>query len=368
MITILHVQLLPMLSGVQRVSLNEMTDTDSFSQDDFKFELLCKEAGPLTDKAREYNITCHTVSHLRREISLISDIRALLNLYWIIKKNNYDVVHTHSSKTGFIGRIAAKLAGVPLVVHTVHGYSFPFATSFMTKKLYFVMEYIARFFTDVLIVLNEDDYEISLKQLKFSKSKLEVISNGVDTEKFRPCAVTNDRFRVVMVGRLWRQKNPMCLLLAIELLVSKYSDITVDFIGDGELRNELEQYVNDHNLSGYVNFLGWVEQVDNELPHYDLFVLPSLWEGMPLAILEAQACGLPTIVSNISGNADLVKDGYNGYLFQPNDFLELANKIELIYLNKDLRENLSFNSRSNVVMNYSLEKRNKSIMSVYSSI
>jgi len=365
MIKVLHVQLLPLLSGVQRVSLNEIIEVDKDYPMLCEFSLVCSSEGPLTAEMNKNNVDVFTIPELKRAISPWNDIKALFKLYKLIKNSKFDVVHTHSSKTGLLGRIAAKLAGTPIVVHTVHGFSFPSAKNIISKLTFYLMEWFAKFFTSHLIVLNKTDFDISVDQLRYCKKKVHIIPNGVNITKFQPSEKKQDTFRVVMLGRLWEQKNPMCLVRAAALLVTKYPNIEIDFIGDGELRNEIDCFLEDNSLMDNVKVLGWSDNVECLLGNYDLFVLPSLWEGMPLAILEAQACGLPTIVSDIPGNSDLVMDGLNGFLFEKNNHIALSNLIEKVYLDPVLCKKLSLYSREHVSDNYSCDIRNNKVINLY---
>jgi glycosyltransferase involved in cell wall biosynthesis len=362
---VLHIQLLPLLSGVQRVSLNEITEVNLSSPDKFLYSLVCSIEGPLTVELSQNKIEFFTIPELKRNISPFDDIRAVYKLYKLMKKEKYHVVHTHSSKTGFLGRIAARLAGIPKIVHTVHGFSFPAAKSKLSKFIFFAMEWLAKFATHELIVLNQSDYDISIKQLKYNENVVTIVPNGVNVCKFKPNSIVNMTLRIVMVGRLWEQKNPMCLLLASKLLLEKYDNIEIDFIGDGDLRVEMQAYIDLHKLSNKVKILGWSNKVEKLLPSYDLFVLPSLWEGMPLAILEAQACGLPAIVSDIPGNADLVIDGVNGLLFETNNHIQLFKLIEKMYLTDDFRLKLSNKARDIVCQSFSSEIRNNMVIELY---
>ncbi|HDH7461920.1 TPA: glycosyltransferase, partial [Escherichia coli] len=157
------------------------------------------------------------------------------------------------------------------------------------------------------------------------------ISNGVDTEKFRPYAkndkelcrrniynICDDDIIIGMIGRLWPQKNPLCLLKAISQLIKSNKKIKCVFIGDGELYGEMADFINDNALHDSVKLLGWRNDTPILLNAMDIFVLPSLWEGMPLAILEAKSCGLPCVVSNIQGNRNIINGVDNGLLFDLN--------------------------------------------------
>ncbi|MEZ9758788.1 glycosyltransferase family 4 protein [Vibrio breoganii] len=361
---VVHVQLLPLLSGVQNVSLNEIKQM----KDDFDFSVICSDEGDLTQALTDIGVSFYTINSLCREINLIKDLQSFYKLYKLLKDMKPDIVHTHSSKTGFLGRIAAKFARVDNVIHTVHGFSFPSSNSFISRKIYYLMELVATKFCDKIIVLNDSDYLITKNQLRVHPDKIEIIPNSVDTDLYRPlCSEVkdiNEPLRVVMVGRLWEQKNPMCLIKAIKFIRDDGYNVTLDYVGDGELTNNIQKYVVANELYDCVRLLGWNKEVYKILPSYDIFVLPSLWEGMPLAILEAQACGLPTVVSNIPGNKDLVIDGVNGYLFESDNYLDLKEKI-LLFTDKEKTKEMSVSARDHILSNYSSDKRNVKVSCLY---
>ncbi|KOE84880.1 hypothetical protein ACS86_05695 [Vibrio alginolyticus] len=362
-----HVQLLPLLSGVQRVSLNEISQMKG---DEIEFEVVVSEEGPLTNELDLLNVRHYEVSSLKRAISFSKDVYALRDLYRYFRKNQFDVVHTHSSKTGVLGRISAKLAGVNNVVHTVHGFAFPSSKSIFIKLFYYFFEFVSARFTDNLIVLNEVDYNIAERYLLIPKKKIHLIANSIDVVKFSPRKLISDsakKIRIVMVGRLWAQKNPMCLIKAVNELVGKYDNFSVDIIGDGELRQEVELYLKKNRLNKYIKLLGWRNDVDKILNGYDIFVLPSLWEGMPLAILEAQSCGVPTIVSDIPGNKDLVQHDVNGLIFECDNFYDLSEMIARYFDNAELLKEHSINARKSVMKNFSSLKRNTKVLNIYKS-
>ncbi|OCH04137.1 glycosyltransferase family 4 protein [Aliivibrio fischeri] len=333
---IAHIQLLPLLTGVQRVSLDELT---RLNRDEFTPFMICKQSGPMTEECEKNGIHCLYSPTLVREISPIKDLKAFWDLYRLCKKYKFDIVHTHSSKTGVIGRLAAKLAGVPMIVHTVHGYAFPAAKNKLEKNIFLVMEWLGAKCSDLIICLHNADKKIAEDDLRVKSSKLAVLANGVNLSKFNPPTqklrqdirnvldLPRDAIVIGMVGRLWEQKNPKALLTAAIEILKKRSDIHFVFAGDGELKGELEDCVNYHGLNANIHFLGWRNDTEYVLKAFDVFVLPSLWEGMPLAILEAQATALPCIVSNIQGNNHLVYNNENGYLFELDNNMQLGSLI-----------------------------------------
>lgn len=371
---IAHIQLLPLVTGVQRVTLDELErlDTDRFTP-----YIICKESGPLTDEAESKAITCLLSNNLVREISPKKDLLAFLELYRMFRQHRFDVVHSHSSKTGVIGRIAAKLAGVPMVVHTVHGFAFPAAKNKLEKCIFFAMEWLGTKCSDKIICLHDADRAIAKNQLGASDSQLEVLANGVDTTKYSPATseiklsmrkelgLPQDAVIVGMVGRLWKQKNPQAFVDTALRLLSTNVNAHFVLVGDGELKTVLEEQVNQAGFSDNVHFLGWRNDTPQLLKSFDIFVLPSLWEGMPLAILEAQATGLPCVVSNIQGNNHLVTHNVDGFLFDLDKPEELALYIARFIKDEALRTKFGISGRDTILKKHDIDERIKEIARLY---
>jgi Glycosyltransferase len=374
---ILHIQLLPLLSGVQRVSLQEFERIKL----DYEIYLICKEPGPLSHEAEKLGVKVIHVESLCRKISILDDFKSLMAIYRVIRDLKFDIVHTHSSKTGLLGRVASKLTKVPLIIHTVHGFPFDSAKNRFSRFIYKAMEIIGGLCSDKIICLHEQDKNICINDLFIHSDKIIVIPNGVNVDRFYPIsAESKSQLRqhygipqsatvYIMVGRLWKQKNPRCFIdAAIESLetMRNYDNYFL-VVGDGELRSELEALCEKNPLyTQRIKFLGWSDNVSGLLGVSDVFVLPSLWEGMPLAILEAQACGLPCLVSNIPGNRDLVLDGVDGYLFNPSKSSELANLMKITE-NKVLIKELSLNAREKITKHFDVNVRIDLILNIYSS-
>lgn len=379
-IRLVHLQLLPLITGVQKVTLDEFRLLDGS-----KFEpvLFCKEEGVLSNAVLELGLTTCFVPTLVRPISPLKDFLSVVKLSSLLKRLAPDILHTHSSKTGILGRLAGKVSDVPIVIHTVHGFAFPYASSRIVRLFYFFMEYFGGKLCDALIVLNEGDRLVAIEKLAIPAEKVYLISNGVDVDCFEKVTaeqrteirrkvfdVTDeDVICVGMVGRLWRQKNPVCLLRAAIRVLEK-TDIKVQFyfIGDGELRSELEQMISEHGLSSQIQIMGWRQDVASLLSALDIFVLPSRWEGMPLAILEAMASSLPVIVSNISGNHDLVSHGIDGLLFDSDNDIQLSERIIYLLNSPDIRSGLGENARKKVIEHYQLADRVDCMAELYQSL
>ncbi|CDU13616.1 glycosyltransferase family 4 protein [Vibrio coralliirubri] len=371
-----HLQLLPLVTGVQRVTLDELERLESKH---FTPYIICKEPGPMTEEAQQKGINCLYSENLQRAISPKKDLLAFWQLYRLFHQHRFDVVHTHSSKTGVIGRIAAKLAGVPIITHTVHGFAFPAASNRLEKWIFLAMEWLGTKCSDKVICLHEADRQIAVNSLGANHRQLEVFPNGVDTEKYSPVlpeqkltirlrlGLAEDDILIGMVGRLWRQKNPQAFVTSAIELLSQGVDAHFLLVGDGELKTQLEDNVKQAGCEDNIHFLGWRDDTPQILTALDIFVLPSLWEGMPLAIIEAQSTGLPCVVSNIQGNNHLVTDNEDGLLFELDEPNQLSKKIEQLINDEALRIRFSRNARNKVLDRHDISRRVEDIKRLYLS-
>lgn len=240
-------------------------------------------------------------------------------------------------------------------------------------------EFIGGLLSDKVVVLNITDYNYARRNLRLPKRKLRLIPNGVNLESFGATSEARDTYRknvlstenrkeicVAMVGRLWEQKNPLCLVEAAKRVFEKtHLPVKFFFAGDGELKEEVEKKIKEYKLDGKVAVLGWRSDVPALLASVDIFVLPSLWEGMPLAILEAMASSLAVVVSDIPGNHDLVDHDMDGRLFKPNDPKDLSIQLLELIEDENLRQRLASAARTKVANAYSLSQRMTMITEQY---
>ena len=378
-VRILHVQLFPMLSGVQRVSLEELRRLDP---DVFDRHLLTCEPGPLSETATELGVTCHYEPRLKRSISPLNDFRTYQRLRELMRRERFDIVHTHSSKTGVLGRMAASAAGVPYVIHTVHGFAFPAARYPAVRRFYQWCEKRCGRMTHALICLNPDDRQIAIDELEVDPGRVHLIANGVDVQAFQP--IENDEVRkaerlrrlggdperpvVMMVGRLWNQKKPILFVQAAIQLIQNGCPAEFYLAGEGGLRSELEQAITEAGLADRIHLLGWRDDVAELVPLADAIVLPSLWEGMPIVLLEAHACGVPIVASDIPGNRECVIDGVDGYLVPKNDLESLSERIARLVNDPALCRSFGQAGRNKIVERFGIAHRQTAIEALYSQL
>jgi len=373
---IVHLQLLPLMSGVQKVSLDELAHLDPAR---YERIAVCKCEGEFTEQLRRIGVRVHLVPELERAISPKRDVQAYLALRDFFRAERPDIVHTHSSKTGILGRLAAKAAGVPTIVHTVHGYAFPAESRAAIKAIFKFLERRAGRVTHRMIVLNDADAAIARDLLGVPDRRLAVLPNGVDVDTYSPATPearhalrrsvfgieSLDHVVVGMVGRLWVQKNPQCFVRAAIQVAAQRPQVSFFMIGDGEFRHELEAAIRASGQADRIRILGWRSDVPELLKALDLMVLPSRWEGMPLAVLEAMSSAVPVIASDIPGNHHLVEDGSDGRLFPPDDDQALASALIELVDDAALRARFSAQARSKVLRRYTLSARMKQITAIY---
>jgi glycosyltransferase involved in cell wall biosynthesis len=295
------------------------------------------EAG--VETAKKNGIKVIALPAMVRSIRPIKDFKALLALMWLIFKEKPDIVHTHSSKAGILGRVAAKISFVPNIIHTPHGHVFYGHFGVFASKVFLWVEKLFSRFTDRMVALTDgekNDYEnLSVcpaeKLLKIHSGvdvKQFKQSNGNMVEKRRSLGLDQNGNVVGFVGWLLPIKGPEYLLKAMEYVWQEYPETALVFVGKGDLDVDLRTQALRVSANGRVKFLGWREDIDEIMPVFDMLVLPSLNEGMGRVLVEAMAAGKPVVASRVGGIPDLVRDGETGYLVPPADEKALADGIK----------------------------------------
>ncbi len=299
--------------------------------------------------ARGKGVKIVAVPSLMRRISPVNDIRALYDLVRIIQRERPDIVHTHTSKAGILGRLAAKIARVPYIVHTPHGHVFYGHFSRTLSLVFLWLERLFALFTDRLVALTEGEVQDYLDLSVYPPDRIIKIHSGIDLQKFqfakisiidkkRSLGIETNGHTVGFVGWLLPIKGPMHLLQAMEYVWQEYDDTNLVFVGKGDLDVDLRSEALKLNENGRVRFLGWRDDIEEIMPVFDIFVLPSLNEGMGRVLVEAMAAGKPVIASRVGGIPDLVQHGKNGLLVPPGDEKALAACIRFLIENPEEAE------------------------------
>jgi L-malate glycosyltransferase len=289
---------------------------------------------------------CALESRLRKDVRLVhvpkregNDPMAVVRLALLLRRDRPHIVHTHTWSTLVEGVLAAKIAGVPIIVHGEHG---------TLRKQWRAQIYTQRIFwgcADIVLAVSESLKQRLVKEVGFPAERIIPIQNGVDTDRFRPNGERAAQrkalgwpasgFIVGSVGRLVPVKNHVTLLRAAARVASQVPQLTLALVGDGPLDGELKTLADQLGIADRVSFLGYRDDVPNLLNAMDILVLPSLREGMPNAVLEAMACGLPVIASNVGGASEILRDGENGLLICPTDVEQLSHHLYQLALSPE---------------------------------
>ena len=304
------------------------------------------------------------IPFLLRRINPVYDLLVLFSLYVFLIKEKPSIVHTHTSKAGLLGRLAAKLVGIPIIIHKPHGHVFfgyfgPFKT-----KMFIILERLASKITDKIVALTNGEKEDYILFKIADEDKFVIMPSGVELNKFKELplkeiqnykkklGIPETSLVVGTVGRLVPVKGPEFLIEAAKHIISKNPDTLFIFTGDGPLKQNLEKKAFDLGIKENVIFLGWKDDVSKIISIYDVFALPSLNEGMGRVLVEAMALGKPIVASNIGGIPDLVIHGKNGFLVPPKNPKELAKYIQILLEDEEKREKMGLAGKK-IALNFS---------------
>lgn len=331
----------------------------------FDFHVAIGEPGYLTESLRKEGVAVHRIPSLHRDISLINDSKAYWEILSLIRSIQPDLVCTHSSKAGFLGRRAAYKLGVPSVF-TAHGWAFTDGVDSKRQKLYLRLEKMAARWCNRIICVSEYDRQLALKCRVAPDNKLVTIHNGIPSDTFFYSKRESIPLVITMVARFSEQKDHALLLNAVRDIDIR--NIKVQLVGDGPLLPNIKSLAESLNIGDRVQFLGNRRDVPELLTHSDIFVLTSKWEGFPITILEAMRAGLPVICSDVGGCSEAIKDGENGFLVPRGDGVVLANRLKQLIKDKDLRYKMGQKGRMSFEKCFTVEKMAEKTERIYREI
>lgn len=279
----------------------------------------------------------------------------------IIKAEKYDIISIHTSLAAFFVRVGIMLCSkkTKLVVNTVHGYLFDSNTSFFKKNIMLLAEKFTKYVTDVLIVMNSEDYSIA-KENKLYKNNLFLVNGmGIDLTRF-PSVSYEDKillrqeldykesdFILIYVAEFSKRKNQKFLLDSVSQLIrSGLENIKLLLLGDGQFFDELKSYARELNIRDNVIFAGYTKDTKKYYQISDVCVSSSRIEGLPFNIMEAMSVGLPVVASKVKGHTDLIVPNENGFLFKYNVIDDFCSYIKTLYKSKELRDKMSIKSKN----------------------
>lgn len=294
--------------------------------------------GSLIDQVHQRGVPLTILPDLVREISPLHDLKALFKLARLIRRNRCDIIHTHSSKAGVLGRWAGWMAGVPIIVHTVHGWGHTDRQHPFVRSVYITLEKLTQRVTDRLIVVSPRNTEKGLADGIATPDKYVTIRSGIELDRFLRPSRSRAEMRAELsippdvpvmgtVARLSLQKAPLDFVTAAAIVADAIPQAHFVFVGDGPLRDQTEAAIEEAGLTTRFHLTGLRRDVPELLTTFDVFALSSLWEGLPRVLPQAMAAGLPMIATAIDGNAEAISDGVNGRLVPPADPPALARAV-----------------------------------------
>jgi glycosyltransferase involved in cell wall biosynthesis len=301
-------------------------------------------------------------THGRPRLGDLRDLPALVRLV-----RHADVIHAHSSKAGFLVRLAAVIGGRQArTVFTPHAWSF-FAADGARRRLYVALERLAAHWCHTIVAVADAEREAGLEQRIGSRDRYRVIVNGIDVDLFARDPEPAPR-RILMLGRLDPQKRPDIAVRALAALRPAHPDASLWIVGDGSSRGELDALVADLALSGSVRFLGARKDVPDLLAEAACFVLTSDYEGCPLSVLEAMAAGVPVVATAVGGVPELVVDGETGALVRPRAPDEVAEAVGHLFGSPAAARTMGAAGRARARERFTLERMVTSLEQLYREV
>ena len=375
------------MSRVQRPALLQVVGPSKFGgdsvlvlemaraaeQNGFRVDVLAGDPR-FRELIREQGFGLVDLDVLKREIRPVADVSALVRLTHFLRRSRYDIVHTHTSKPGVIGRLAATGAGIPGVLHTVHLFGFHEESGPLATGVYSQIERAAAHWCDRIVTVSEYHRDWALRLGIGTADQVVAIPNGVPTSRaygVRPRADVRaelgltDEVAVLFTGRLAEQKGLEYLLRAVPLLGPHRARVRVLLAGDGPLLEPLTRLATQLGVLDVVRFLGFRSDIGDLLSAADIVALPSLWEGLSISLLEAMAAGRAVVTTTIGSNREVTRDGVVASLVPPKDPAALATAIRRLADDAGYREKLGRSARDEQRRRYTMSRMLGSYLEEY---
>lgn len=342
-----------------------VSNTANFSKFNKPYMKWCTENGWQVDYCApndEIVTDCenHIVLPIPRSPFSKGIFKCIKDLRKILEKEQYDIIHCHTPMGAVIARLAAKKLykqNKVKVIYTAHGFHFYKGAPLVNWLLYYPVERYLSKYTDVLITINNEDYEFAKKKLKAKKI---CFSNGVgiNFENFKPSENASDKFNlrykngfnqndfiILYIAEFIPRKNHKLIFEILPVLASEIENLKIVLLGKGELLEYYKNWVNENKFNNIVKFTGYVKNVNEYCNMSDVLLMPSFQEGLPISMIEAISIGLPVVASKIRGHVDVIESERNGFLCDLSDSKSFENAIMKLYRDLNLRKEISENNK-----------------------
>ncbi len=329
--------------------------------------------GKLEEELRHRDIRTIFVPSFMRDFSLFAELRTFRHLWNLFATEQPDIVHLNSSKAGGLGALAARFAGVPMIIFTVHGAPWQEDRGFFARGVIALASWITFLLCHRVIVVSQDASEHIL-MLPFCGGKVRSIHNGIEPLEFlskedaREKLHINTKYLVVgALGELVWNKGYHVLVRAVGVLKRRGINVYVCIIGDGEERKFIETLMQEEDVEDCVHLAGFVQDAYKMLKAFDVFVLPSVKEGLPYVVLEAGQAALPVVASNVGGVPDIIEDNVSGILCPPKNHGLLSDRLAELLVNADMQKKLAAALHEHATREFSYEHMVKQTTALYLS-
>jgi glycosyltransferase involved in cell wall biosynthesis len=304
------------------------------------------------------------IPEMVRELSPLNDWKALRRLRRFFKEEKFDVVHTHSSKAGLLGRLAAHKAKIPCVVHTVHGQAFHPYQSKLKNHLFIFLERFAAKYCDKIYAVAQAMIDQCVAAKVAPREKYMVVYSGMDTTAFdhavreedlrNKLGIPENAKTICTVARLFHQKGYEFIIPAAEKVLASMPDVHFLFVGDGPMYDDLNSYLKSKNIDKNFHFAGLVppSEVCRYIAQSDLLWHLSLHEGLPRAVVQALATGIPAIGFALDGTPEVIINGETGYTTNAEDIEAVTCRTLELFQNDDLRRSMGAKGKEKVLKQF----------------
>lgn len=332
----------------------------------YEAKVFVGQGGVFTEILREAGIPCQSLKHLERDINPVKDFRAFLELKAALSSYAPDLVTCHSSKAGWLGRIAASNLGIP-VVFTAHCWAYTEGVTPARRAVYKLAERFAAPLASRIITVSDFDRRSAIQAGVGKNGQLITVWNGIRNTVHE---IKEERVgqpvRLITVARLDNQKNHAGLFQALAMLEN--TNWVLDIIGEGPLEASLQAMAVSLGIDKQVNFMGFRKDVPQLLATAQAFILVSHWEGLPLSILEAMQSGLPVIASDVGGVNEALVDGETGFLVPRDDVTALRDRIAQLLEDQALRTRMGQAGRHHYEQCFTLDRMVGETLAVYQNV
>ena len=332
---------------------------------------VAKGEGDMMYLAKEKGIEPVIVPELGRELSIVNDWKAFWKIYRIICKEKPQIIHTHTAKAGTLGRLAGILYGKAVLVHTFHGHVLHSYFGKIKALFFIYIEKILALFTDRIITVSESLKKELVERFRIApEKKFSVIELGFELDDLLQLSVKDNAgcVNIGIIGRLTAVKNHKMLFRVAERVKGEGLRVKFRVIGDGELRQELEDYTRELGINDLVEFKGWIKDLREIYKGLDIVALTSLNEGTPVSIIEAMVAARPVVATNVGGVSDIVQDGITGYLVDTDGHNVFSKRLTDLIKDYEKRKQFGQSGREAVRKRFSKEKLIEETKKLYTDL